>query len=122
MIKGAEQRLKEAQELNSSPESIQIFQEHLSPKNMIDDSNLKPYTDILGMNVVQSTTDMEELAPPGYQIVNFLGKKFLEPLEIDEFGTGNDTARIRFLDNLTQIDYEKLQKINNNRKDKLDHI
>ena len=77
---------------------------------MIDQSNLKPYTDILGssMKVIQSTTDMQELAPPGYQIVNFLGKKFLEPLEIDEFGTGNDTARLRFTSNVTQIDYQKL--------------
>ena len=77
---------------------------------MIDQSNLKPYTDILGssMKVIQSTTDMQELAPPGYQIVNFLGKKFLEPLEIDEYGTGNDTARLRFTSNVTQIDYQKL--------------
>ena len=60
------------------------------------------------MKVIQSTTDMQELAPPGYQIVNFLGKKFLEPLEIDEYGTGNDTARLRFTSNVTQIDYQEL--------------
>lgn len=62
------------------------------------------------------------MAPPGYQIVNFLGKKFLEPLEIDEFGAGHDTARQRFLTNLSFIDYDQLAHKNTLRKHKLDHM
>jgi hypothetical protein len=74
---------------------------------MIHASNLKAYNDIMRDNfqVIASTTDTQELAPPGYHIVNFLGQKFLEPLEIDEYGTGHDTARDRFVGNLSNLDF-----------------
>jgi hypothetical protein len=49
-----------------------------------------------------------DAAPPGYQIVNFLGRQFLEPLDADEYGIGKDTARMRFSENINMIDYKAL--------------